>query len=316
MKRFVPFLATMSLALAGCTAMDPEITSGRDMKLLLDEKGIDCESFDVTNDSENSGEILTCLDGSVKNDPFSFIIWPTVQDRDLSFTDFCLDLKRRGNAENSLIVQETWVAYSSSTFFSAEDLAEELGAEIISGQSFCEDRGLEVALTLSDPGIEACNDVHEIFKKYEGLSIRRAEKLSASNPNALYVGQMISVDTSELSTMAQDLRVELRKLTDDPEVPTDIRDKAEEVDIGSVVRSATNYDNGTSPAYLFTTFPSWYEEISNPTREQILQAFSEINETHDEHNTRVGEFEVELALFNFSLAGVLDACRAYAPFDW
>lgn len=317
-KRFLGFFLILVLSLTGCSVTQSEITSGRDMKLLLDDQGIDCASFDVSDDLVANAEILTCLDGSVKNEPFSFLIWRSMEDRDLGFADFCLDLKRRGNAEGDLIVQDTWVAYSSSSFFSADDLAEELGAEIISGESFCSERGLEIALTLTESGIVTCNAIHDLFEDFKDVSIDEAVLLTAQTVGSrgFYSGDMGNVDKETLSRMSNDLRLELRKLITDPDVPQEVRDAASQVEYNAAYKAATKHENGTAPLYFFVDIPEWARNTSLTNKAAAQQFLDEVNSQYIEHNLWVADFKVELAFFNLSVAGVLDACSFYAPFDW
>lgn len=160
MRKLLVFcLVLMSTSLAACTASpsaSDAIQTARDMKLLLDERQIDCEAFDVFSTGADS-EVLTCLDGTASQKSFRFLVWKSIDLRDADLEDFCFELNRQGNAATELIVQDTWLAYSESDFFPATAFADELDASIVSGLDFCTSRSLEVAPAYSDLEITECD---------------------------------------------------------------------------------------------------------------------------------------------------------------
>lgn len=308
-KRALVFFLPLLLAVSGCGFIQEDVSSGRDMKLLLDARGLDCEAFEVENDLVTNGEILTCLDGSLRNEPFSFIIWPSTEARDLGLTNFCLDLKSRGNAEKDFIVESTWVAYSSSSFLTAEDLADDLGAAIVTGEAFCVERGLEIGARLSKERMQTCDSIYKLHGDLKEISVREAVLVTGENVGtaSLYFGSMSNVDKGTLSRMNLDLLMELGTLKTDPDIPGEIREKVDAVDHLAV---------HAAPLYLFTEIPSWAKGKPALPRAQALKLLDEINAQYIDHNVRVADFNIDLSSLNSSLTRVLDACRLYAEFDW
>lgn len=316
MKKLTAFFIALNLLLVGCSDLQQDISNGRDMKLLLDSKGIDCESFDVDEELVANGEILTCLDGTVKNEPFAFIIWPAIDDRDAGFAGFCMDLKRRGNAQEALIVEDTWVAYSESSFFPAEILADELGAEIISGESFCLDRGLEIGAVLSKEGIQACDALYELAEEAKAISIDEVQLLTANNIGfGFQNGSKMNVDKEFLMSMSSDLWAVKGTLSEEG-IPLEIASAVDEIEPNGVYTAATKHENGTAPMSFWVNIPSWAKNKGSYSKAEAQELIDELNEQYIEHNVWVAEFKVELAFFNLSLARVLDACSIHANFDW
>ena len=316
MKRFLLGAIVGTLVLSGCSTFGTEATNARQMKQLLDEKQVDCLQFEVQNDEEMRGELLTCADGTVKAEEFAFLIWPSSAEMELAFSEVCMNLKRLGNADEEFIVEGTWIAYSASTFWPASALAQELGAEILSGESFCNQLGLEIAAALSEDGVDACRAINESYQKFRKVKIAKADLFRAGANNQIYFGSMVSPEKGTLNTMGSALRKQLRELSMIEDVPAELADRALDIDHLAVYRGATEHDNGTSPAYLFLSSPDELEGRSAQTREERQLLFDHWNEQVRTHNSRAATFEVALAGFNLQLAGLLDTCAKYAPIKW
>jgi hypothetical protein len=154
---------TAILTLSSCALFEPSIANARELKKLLDDREVACEGFEVTVDAETDGELLTCQDGSAKNEGFYFVVWASSEKRDEALKDFCFNLKRRANAQEQFIAAPTWIGYSASTYIPTSLLAEELGEKVLNGEDFCSERGLEVAEALSDEGIKICKEINGII---------------------------------------------------------------------------------------------------------------------------------------------------------
>ena len=307
--------------LTGCVALDEPILSGRDMKQTLDSKEIDCESFDVSTDEDSRAELLSCLDGTASEQYYFFLIWESSQERNAAFSDFCFNLARRGNASEEMIVGETWIAYSESNYFPASELAKELDSEILSGEDFCTLEGFEIAETLNANGKAQCQQILELYGKFDEVSIRELRRVSIATARnesldlvdriGFFSGRAMNVAEGVLTGYEASLRKVLLALTRDPETPSDLTSLSQNIDHRSVSKASKRHDNGTSPAFLFTELPD--DLPRNATDRELQGVLEEMNLQIDEHNMRVAEFNVAKSLFMLDLAVVLDTCQAYTP---
>lgn len=305
------------LALAGCVATGSPISSARDVKLLLDEKGIPCESFDVSKEEETNAEILSCLDGTVSQDQFFFIIWKTADAKDRAFSNFCQGIESKGSAATELIVGKTWVAYSASDYFPISALAEELGSEVGSGAEICETQGLEVASSLNEANLASCQAIIANYEDLASVEIRHFnlvsletladESLSMVDRIGSFNGSAMNVSFETLTDYEGELFSNLRALYNNPDTPANLASAARDVDYYLMSKAAHAYGNQTSPEYLFTNFP---DVPNNPTTSDKEMVVQEMNRQLSEHNSRVAEFRLEKASVLLQVAIVIDICRA------
>jgi hypothetical protein len=191
--KFLAVALSAVLTLAGCSIFEPSVTNARELKKQLDDREVACEEFEVTADSETGGELLTCRDGSARNEGFFFLVWNSTEERDQALSEFCFNLKRRANAEEAFIAGSTWIGYSASTFLPTSLLADELGEKVLSGESFCSDRGLEIAEALSDEGVDICKSINvpeellEIIEAIEPTAISKAATAFSNGTSPQYL---------------------------------------------------------------------------------------------------------------------------------
>lgn len=298
--KFFAVALSAVLTLSSCTIFEPSVTNARELKKQLDDREVACEEFEVTADSETGGELLTCRDGSARNEGFFFLVWTSTEERDQALSEFCFNLKRRANAEEAFIAGSTWIGYSASTYIPTSLLADELGEKVLSGESFCSDRGLEIAEALSDEGVDICKSINVISKDLRRVSIERAQKYQ------LRIGDMMTGSGSLVFTEVK-LREALHNLKQIADVPEELLVIIESIEPTAISKAAKAFDNGTSPQYLFMEFigGSTYEEKWDSVMPQIT-----------EHNRRVALFELAQSALLINTATLLDTCAEYAPIDW
>ena len=300
-SRFLAVALSVVLTLSGCTLFEPSITNARELKKQLDEKGVACEEFEVTLDAETGGELLTCKDGSAKNEGFYFVVWPSTEMRDEALKDFCFNLKRRANAKNEFIAAATWIGYSGSTYIPTTLLAGELGQSVLNGESFCSERGLEVAEALSEDGVAICKNIYGIYMDLKKVSIAKGEKYS------LLFGKALREGPTSLALLEAKLATALANLEDVQDIPGELLTYIESIDTKAIGQASRAFDNGTSPAYLFMTdfTGDSYEEKWDSVMPQI-----------QEHNRRVDLFNIAQSGTLINVASLLDSCARFAPIEW
>lgn len=297
--KFFGMALSVVLVVSGCTFFEPSARNARELKKLLDDRGVACEEFEVTVDEETQGELLTCKDGSAKNEGFYFVVWTSTEKRDEALKDFCFNIKRRANAQDEFIAASSWIGYSASTYIPTSLLAEELGQKVQNGESFCSERGLEVAEALSDEGVAIVKSIYVTYKDLQRVGIEKAEKYT------LRFGSMMS--GPELANLESRLDTDLFKLKKVPDLPSEILAKIEAIDPKAISKASRAFDNGTSPAYLFM---SGFEGNS------YEEKWDSMMPTINEHNRRVDLFNIAHSGAIINLASLLDTCAEFAPIEW
>lgn len=297
--KFFGMALSVVLALSGCTLFEPTVTNARELKKQLDDREVACVEFEVTADEETEGELLTCKDGSAKNEGFYFVVWTSTEKRDEALKDFCFNIKRRANAQDEFIAAPSWIGYSASAYIPTSLLADELGQKVQNGESFCSERGLEVAEALSDEGVAIVKSISDIYKDLQKVSIEKAERYTLRF-GSMMLGPKVEPLESRLST-------ELRKLKRVPELPAEILAKIEAIDPKAISKASRSHDNGTSPANLFM---SGFE--GNSYEEKWDSMMPKIKE----HNRRVDLFNIAHSGALINLASLLDTCAEFAPIEW
>jgi len=302
--------SSMLLLLTACTLGTTSLdgaNTGRDVKLLLDERRIQCESFDVEVNEETGAEVLTCLDGTSSQGEFQFLVWDSTESRDAGLEGFCYNLNRRGNAAFELIVQRTWIAYSDSSFFPASALAEELDAKIVSGEEFCTNQGLEVALVLSDDGIQKCQSIIDLAARFGGVGVTRyAIPYGFNELVSKNRGPYLTPNVSTIQAMTNTLRTDMRALSRIEDVPEDLKAAVRDFPYSDLVDKAQTGDNGSSLDYFF---PDFDEDLEGQAQ------LDDLNFQVSLFNISLKGFETQVQVFNLQLMSVTSLCQKYAPFD-
>jgi hypothetical protein len=304
-------LGVLAGGLTSCVSPDPKLdgpTTGREMKQLLDELNVECEEFDVRTDDVPGAEVLSCLDGTASKQPYLFVIWESQDRMSSSLRQFCFDLNRKGNAAFEIIVEQSWIAYSASSFISASALASELGAEVESGESFCLEQGFEVAPVLSVAGIEHCQALMDSAEGLESVDVvllaqtYRANESEWKNFNL----EFISVSQEELGDLARSLRDPLRQLEIGEEIPMDLRAAAGDFEWNEIVLASTTGPNG---GYLGKFFP--YRDKSLTSEEERNYWNRQVRT----HNEKLTTFDAVADNYKRNLETIIELCEKYAPFS-
>ena len=216
--RFIGFLLAGVFALAGCSPAAESPSNARELKIVLDEQNVPCEEFIVSDDGE-SGQLLTCTDGTASEEAFAYWVWPDIAERDLGMAGFCLNLERLGSGSQALAVGDTVVGLSYSAFYDANAMAEDLSLVLTDGSSFCQSLGHPVAKALSTQDVEVCLAIHDLAEELFAIQV---------SPPSAGRGKMISGDATDYNAAFYTARNTVRNKFSD-EIPNEIRVEIEEI---------------------------------------------------------------------------------------
>lgn len=284
--------------LSSCSGLPTEITSARDMKAQLDDKGVDCFSFLVEPSQSNGAESLFCEDGSVNvNNGFVFSIWTSQEERDAGLTDFCFQLARSGSRELSLIAGETWVGFSESGLITAGVLSEELGVDEVKADSFCNSLGLEIGETLEMVALDACNQIYDVydtllFLEIPLLSSYVAGDILGKNWDRGYSASEARAARDSRSTLLTQIR---RLESPRNPVPSALREESGKIILVDLQNKRNDLSQG------------W---------EKSQQGLDDLNLHVLKKNIEINNTNLELAALKLQLNSVLGVCQEYAVFDW
>ena len=306
MKKFGFGLAlVLTLALAGCGLGQVPIESARDLKILLDSKAVPCEEFQVDALEDFSAQTLTCLDGTADPKAVVFVVWPNSDLRSKDLASFCFDLARKGNAKEEMVAGESWLGYSDSVYLSIPEVAEALDADLVSGLEFCESQNLEVAASLSDQGLSACNSLSSDFRTFESAKPSPLTMLAVGDPsNDFYFGDVGELTNNEWSSLTGRIYNSIRELLSDKSTPDDLL-----LELESYPNSSTPLSSFRDAHYFKPADTSVLGSVSKQTKADFM------NEDRRKHNELIEGFNQRHGELANAIEGILGVCKKYAPVE-
>lgn len=299
--------------LSSCSGVATEITSARDMKELLDEKGIDCDPFQTGMSDNTNAEVLSCEDGSANEEnAYQFSIWSTEADFSVGLQEMCRNLDRMRKLEDEVVLGKTWFAFTDSSLIDEELLSSELVSTSIQASALCDERDYPIDLVLSGEAIAACEEIEEDFRKLPGLKFNTPSSepfgevtVTGRYETAEQMQLQISTTLRAVSNLkkAENLPDEFLALVQAFEEAAD-RDPLDQFLYPG--RSTTHYGIGPDP---FT----WEQYL------RIRLITGRENADHDQMYldaiALAGEFNSGATLWAFPLANIVDTCDSWGAFD-